>query len=120
SAVISTNCLVFVRQFRPGLYLARNPEFKDFLLKKQTENDEMQLDCPPTKNGILIELCAGMIDPGETPLTAAARELFEETGYSISTDKFEFVNTNVSITGVQRLNLRFLTLSSYIFYGSFR
>lgn len=27
------------------------------------------------------ELCAGVIDPGETPLQAAKRELYEETGY---------------------------------------
>lgn len=27
------------------------------------------------------ELCAGVIDPGEDPLTAAKRELLEETGY---------------------------------------
>lgn len=27
------------------------------------------------------ELCAGVVDPGEDPLTAAKRELYEETGY---------------------------------------
>ena len=31
---------------------------------------------------VIHEFCAGMIDPGETPLEAAKRELAEETGYS--------------------------------------
>lgn len=31
---------------------------------------------------VMIELCAGMCDPGETPLESAQRELLEETGYA--------------------------------------
>lgn len=31
---------------------------------------------------VCVELPAGKLDPGETPLTAAGRELAEETGYS--------------------------------------
>ncbi len=31
---------------------------------------------------ICFELCAGMVDEGETPLRTAKRELLEETGYS--------------------------------------
>ncbi|MFA7211847.1 MAG: NUDIX hydrolase [Bacteroidales bacterium] len=30
-----------------------------------------------------LELCAGVCDPGETPLEAAKRELLEETGYGM-------------------------------------
>lgn len=31
---------------------------------------------------VFIELCAGVVDEGETPLEGARRELLEETGYS--------------------------------------
>lgn len=31
---------------------------------------------------IFIELCAGVVEPGEEPLRAAQRELLEETGYT--------------------------------------
>lgn len=33
------------------------------------------------------ELCAGVVDPGEDPLTAAKRELYEETGYGKANGK---------------------------------
>jgi GDP-mannose pyrophosphatase NudK len=34
-----------------------------------------------SENGYLIEVCAGLIDEGETPEQAARREVEEETGY---------------------------------------
>ncbi len=41
----------------------------------------------------VLELCAGMIDPGETPEHAAIRELEEETGYVIRPDQLTLVTT---------------------------
>lgn len=47
--------IVLIRQFRIGAHLA-------------------------TGQGMLVEIVAGAVDPGETADAAAARELFEETG----------------------------------------
>jgi ADP-ribose pyrophosphatase len=38
---------------------------------------------PPAHNGDMWELPAGLIDPGETPVAAAARELEEELGFTV-------------------------------------
>ena len=50
-AVTTTGQLVLIRQYRHGV------------------------------GGVHYELCAGCVDPGESPLEAAQRELLEETGY---------------------------------------
>ena len=39
----------------------------------------------PAVDAALLELPAGLVDPGETPIDCARRELAEETGYAAST-----------------------------------
>lgn len=51
-------CILLIRQFRPPI------------------------------NGFVIELPAGLCDPGETPENAARRELIEETGYEAGRMRF--------------------------------
>jgi ADP-ribose pyrophosphatase len=62
--------LVMVRQFRPG------------------------------PDRVVLNIPGGLIDPGETPVQAAARELAEETGY-VSTD-LELVATAMSVSSTGR------------------
>jgi ADP-ribose pyrophosphatase len=57
---------VLVEQFRPPTLIAR------------------RRDDPASTDGWIVELVAGVIDPGETAEQAAIREVFEETGYRIA------------------------------------
>ncbi len=52
----------------------------------------------PPVNGYVIELPAGLCDPGETLEDAARRELIEETGYSA--EKLSFLNEGPLSSGL--------------------
>lgn len=51
----------------------------------------------PAINSYLYELPAGTLDPGETPLECAKREIIEETGYRA--DKFYFLGDIYPVPG---------------------
>lgn len=52
----------------------------------------------PALNSYVIELPAGLVDPGEDYISAAKRELLEETGYS--SDNMSLLTEGVISTGI--------------------
>ena len=81
---------------RIGNYYVR--ESRGFAVIFALTPDERVLLVEQYKHGVgrrVLELPAGAIDPGETPLTCATRELAEETGYR-SPAQLEHVATYVT------------------------
>jgi 8-oxo-dGTP pyrophosphatase MutT (NUDIX family) len=72
------DCFVLVRQFRPGA------------------------------GKLSLEFPGGLMDPGEDPPTAAARELREETGYSPG---------SIRVIGKTNPNPAFMTNTMYTFFA---
>ena len=69
--------LILVEQMRVGL-------IKGGLIKGQSfESYGDSPDSPASDSPWLLEIVAGLIDPGETPEDAIRRESIEETGYEI-------------------------------------
>ncbi|KDR18548.1 uridine diphosphate glucose pyrophosphatase-like [Zootermopsis nevadensis] len=86
------NVLVFVKQFRPAVYLASIPE----------HDRGMKIDTSkyPPESGITLELCAGIVDK-DLPLEEIARtEVLEECGYDVPVSKFERIIAYRSGIGV--------------------
>ncbi|XP_041351539.1 uridine diphosphate glucose pyrophosphatase NUDT14-like isoform X2 [Gigantopelta aegis] len=87
------NVLVFVKQFRPVIYVASAETF--------SENGVDKIDTTkyPSSLGMTIELCAGIIDKDHTPQMIAQDELLEECGYKVPLDKIEKVTSYRSGVG---------------------
>jgi nudix-type nucleoside diphosphatase (YffH/AdpP family) len=62
----------------------------------------------PNQNAWIIEIIAGLVDPGETPIEAAYRETLEESGYQVK--QLEHLYTFYASIGISNENV-------HIFYG---
>ena len=71
-------------------YHIERPEVVAVILEKESSGEIVMIEQfrystlkSSTTNGWTTEIVGGLIDQGETPLNAAKRECFEETGYQV-------------------------------------
>jgi len=83
--------LVFVRQFRPAVFV-QNYSLKHGINLETVVNNELQIpgkskSLPVTDGeerlGLTMELCAGIVDKKASTTEIAVAEVYEETGYSV-------------------------------------
>ncbi|EEB16341.1 uridine diphosphate glucose pyrophosphatase, putative [Pediculus humanus corporis] len=85
--------LVFVRQFRPALYLSQVPDKKSgTIIDTQKYN---------LLNGYSLELCSGLVDKTGKIVDIAKDEILEECGYDVPVNSLKklFSFRGVGITG---------------------
>ncbi|XP_022919978.1 uridine diphosphate glucose pyrophosphatase NUDT14-like [Onthophagus taurus] len=80
---VTRNVLIFVKQFRPAVYLGGIPE-------KERTNTIDTTKYPP-ETGITLELCAGIVDKNMTLEEIAAEEVLEECGYKVEANSMKKV-----------------------------
>ena len=83
----------------PEFYVLEYPDWVNVIARTK---DNLFVMIRQYRHGIRqtrYELCAGVIDDGEDPLTAAKRELYEETGYGNGEwHKISVISGNPSVT----------------------
>lgn len=94
----SRNKLIYVKQFRPAVYLSSLSATTSDL----TEFDVAKLQTPSNeKVGYTMELCAGLADKsGKTPQEVMQEEIMEETGYNVPLDSVKFLSSFRGSTGL--------------------
>jgi len=78
----SSQSFVMVKQFRPAVYMKVLDEMK----KKGIGHEIKAVD------GVTCELCAGIVDREEPPISIAAAEVLEETGYRVDVENLQLIN----------------------------
>lgn len=91
---ITRKKLILVKQFRPAVYASA-------LNRNSTVLEQPNTTSLHIKEGITLEICAGMIDkPDKTPKEIAQSEVLEECGYDVPLAHFEHVITFLSGVGL--------------------
>ncbi|GFR74727.1 uridine diphosphate glucose pyrophosphatase [Elysia marginata] len=80
----SRNVFVFVKQFRPAVYLSRSKTSTP--PNSSIETIDTQLF--PGHLGVTIELCAGIVDKDLPAVEIAKAEVLEECGYDVPASNF--------------------------------
>lgn len=79
------DALIFVRQFRPPVFIRRIRLLPENVGKSVNDIDFSKYEI---NLGKTIELCAGLMDkPNRSPLETIHEELIEEIGYKVPIDK---------------------------------
>jgi len=79
--------LLFVKQFRPSVYLSRIP------VEKKGNYDSVDWSKYPVSLGYTHELCAGIVDKSKSMAEIAKEEVFEECGFDVPLSKLERVTS---------------------------
>lgn len=90
---ITRNVLIFVKQFRPPVYLGSIP-------KEDCKDKEVDVKKYPAELGITLELCAGIVDKNLSLHEIAAEEILEECGYRVKASCLERVTSYRAGVGV--------------------
>ncbi|KAK6998058.1 uridine diphosphate glucose pyrophosphatase [Biomphalaria glabrata] len=81
------NVLIFVRQFRPAIYInSVKTEIKDGI-------ETVDTNLYPGSLGMTIELCAGIIDKNKPVPEIAKEEILEECGYEVPLENLRKITT---------------------------
>jgi len=91
----------------PDFYVIENPNWINIIAITEDGLFVMEEQYRHGLSTIEYEICAGMIEDGESPLDAAKRELMEETGYG---DGFweEFMVSSPNPSSMNNINYTFL------------
>lgn len=94
----SRNKLIYVKQFRPAVYLSSVTKNQSDLTQFDPNNLPIS---PEEKLGYTMELCAGLADKdGMTPQEVMREEIVEETGYDVPLESVKFINSFRGSTGM--------------------
>ncbi|XP_013402710.1 uridine diphosphate glucose pyrophosphatase-like isoform X2 [Lingula anatina] len=89
----STESFVFVKQFRPAIYIQKSE------LQKHEDHWKIDTGKYPGELGITYELCAGIVDKDKNLDVIAQEEILEECGFQVPLEKLQRITSYRSGVG---------------------